>query len=296
MAKRKKKRGWLGLGFLYGLWSALGDGAKRGLLLIAAGLSLFMVMGLGAAVGINRLEASVYSSIRDKYPEASWELVNWPEGLPESARVDIGDAIAPALDADWTDERVCKLLADRLSVSGWIERVEFVRRTSDAHFQIQCEYRQPFAMVQQGDEFYWIDRVGVRLPGVYLYDPRWPFIQGVRRPAPAPGQSWPGRDLRAGLETLMALEPEPFQHQITAVLVNNYAGRADARLSHVELATDRMGGRILWGSAPGEEVEENSVAKKVAILRENYRQTGRIDADHQVIDISTFANSFTVPG
>ena len=46
----------------------------------------------------------------------------------------------------------------------------------------------------------------------------------------------------------------------------------------------------------GFEVEENLAPQKLALLRQNYAQTGRADAGHAVIDISTFPDRFHIPG
>ena len=46
---------------------------------------------------------------------------------------------------------------------------------------------------------------------------------------------------------------------------------------------------------PVERHTGNSVAEKLAILTENYRQTGRADAGHAVIDISLYPDRFTIP-
>ena len=73
-------------------------------------------------------------------------------------------------------------------------------------------------------------------------------------------------------------------------------GRVDGSASHIDLATDQDDGRIRWGSIPGAEVEENGVDQKLALLRANYRDTGRADAHHPVIDVSTFPDRFAVPG
>jgi hypothetical protein len=151
-------------------------------------------------------------------------------------------------------------------------------------------------MVQQGNDFYLIDRKGVVLPGLFRFDPAWKLVQGVGSPAPGPGEVWPGEDLRAALKLIYLLRDEPFANQITAILVENFDGRMYPRASHIELATDRAGGRIRWGSAPGRELVENRVEEKLAILRENYRRTGRADAHHPVIDVATFPDRFTIPG
>ena len=90
------------------------------------------------------------------------------------------------------------------------------------------------------------------------------------------------------------LGAEPYAAQLTAVLVDNFRSPSRAGRCPIELATDRAGGRIRWGSAPGTELAENSVDEKLAILRENFRSTGRADAGHAVIDISLFPDRFTI--
>ena len=150
-------------------------------------------------------------------------------------------------------------------------------------------------MVQSRDGFVLIDDEGVRLPGRYPYSSSFALIQGVAGRPPAPGQRWETGDVAAGLSLWKLLSAEPFAEQITAVLVHNYGGRQRAEAAHIELATDQAGGRVIWGSAPGEEIEENSAAQKLAILRHNHRLHGRIDAGRPVIDISTFPDRFTTP-
>jgi len=62
------------------------------------------------------------------------------------------------------------------------------------------------------------------------------------------------------------------------------------------LTTDQNGGTIIWGSAPGQELEENTAAQKLAILRSNYARSGRLDSQYRVIDVSVFPDRFIVPG
>ena len=184
----------------------------------------------------------------------------------------------------------------RLTKMAWVAEVNFVRRTAAARFEVSSRYRLPVAMVQQDGDFMLVDNKGVRLPGTYRHEPKWMLFHGVSRPAPQPGTTWDGEDLQAALAVVEALEREAFSDQITAVLVENADGRLDPRRSHIELATDRTGGRIRWGSAPGSELEENTLRQKLAILRANFRDTGRADAHHPVIDVSTFPDRFTIPG
>jgi len=286
-AQRAAKPGW---------WASLGARmharlVRRVWLSVLAASTL-----LAGSVALGKLETHVDAILLRDRPDASVTLENLPAEIAGLAEADIRNQLADFLDRNWTDNHLCRDMARRLGKSPWVRRVEHVRRTSAAVFQIRCDYRLPVAIVQQGSDFLLVDRFAVLLPGVYRYDPGWKLIQGVGAAAPGAGQGWAGADLSAALDILAAIEAEPFSDQITAVLVDNFDGRRDARASHIELATDQAGGRIRWGSAPGRELVENGVEQKLAILRENYHRTGRADAHHPVIDVATFPDRFTIPG
>lgn len=292
---RKRKRKKRGLA-PFRWWSAIDEDYRRravvgGVLLVGAGACL-----VTAAYGLNRLDQHVRTMSLEQHPAATVTFIDLPGHLASFAVDDLYASIDDLQTMLWTDDDLCREMADHLASVGWVERVNFVRKTSDAKVQVSAHYRYPVAMVQQGEAYFLVDGQGVRLPGSYHYDPTWKLVQGVEAAAPAAGRLWPGADIKAGLAVLECVSREPFVYQITAVDVANYAGRRDPYQSHIMLATDRAEGRIAWGSALGQEVEENLPEQKLALLRANYRETGRVDADHRVIDITTFSDRITIPG
>jgi hypothetical protein len=268
---------------------------KRQGLIIGGLAALTFTCAAAGALAFNRLEAYVDQLILSKTPRPTFHFVDLPEPVASLAGVDLQNALEDVRQRPWLDDALCADIASRVEKLGWVESLRYVRRLSGGRFEVSANYRRPAALVQQGSDFVLVDWNAVRLPGTYVFHPMWKLVQGVAGSAPPPGQPWAGVDLKTGLDVLAAIRGEPYANQVTAVLVNNHRGRENPRSPHIALATDRPGGRILWGSAPGYEVEENTVPQKLTILRENFRRTGRADADYLVIDITTFPDRFVVP-
>lgn len=263
-------------------------------------ISFTMAMSLIAAlcyllmIGVNRLDAHVKHNLLSENSEAAIVFLDLPESLERMALDDLYTQISDLLDTSWTRKTFCQEMAERLSYAGWIDKLHYVRRSGNGQIQISAQYRLPVAMIHQSDRLYLIDTYGVRLPGQYRYDTSWRLIQGVSESVPAPGELWEGADVQAGLSVWAFIDQESFTKHIQSVLVNNFGGRINPRATHIELVTDRQKGRIRWGSAPGFELEENTISQKLAILRANYRETGRADAHHKIIDITTYPDHFTI--
>jgi len=223
-------------------------------------------------------------------------FVNLPPELAPYAELELRALLDDLLLRDWVDHRLCRDIAERLARSGWVAEVNHVRRTPDARFEINCRYRLPFAEVRTGENVCLVDREGFRLPGRYERNLRRLLISGVAEPPPEAGSRWTGDDLQAGLAISDQIMKRTFRNQITGVEVENLKGRKNSRRVHIQLLTDRSAGKIGWGSPIGMETEENTAIQKLAILEANYRTTGRVDAGHAVIDVSTFPDRFTIPG
>ena len=272
--------------------AASSGGARlwRAHLLYGVKVSAVVVVLAASGYGLLRMERWVLA-----WPSFSGQprlrLVNTPTEL----QGDLAAAVESLRGRPWSDATICADVAKAIAVVPWVKKVVRVQRLPDGEVEVDCQYRIPVALVQAGDGFYLIDEDCIRLPGQYVYHPALKLIQGVDRPPPPAGECWQGPDLRAAVALIRLLSPEPFVDQIRGVLVQNYGGRRDAGEAHVELATDRTGGRVIWGSAIGEEAEENTVPQKLDILRVNYRRFGHVDAHRGVIDISVFPDRIKTP-
>ncbi len=244
----------------------------------------------GAAWGVGWLEDYVRARPEFLAPPTI-HLANAPDGLEDSIR----SVIDPVIQVGWNEPNLCKDIGQALERSAWVRRVRQIRRYADGSVIVSADYRTPAALVQSGGEFYLLADDGVRLPGRYGYDASLVVVQGTVAGVPGQGERWAGRDVSAALEVIRLLRDMPFFDQVTGVLVGNYDGRRDNREPHIVLATAPAGSRIVWGSAPGEEIEENFPEDKIRILWENFRRWGRIDAGNDTIDVSTFPDRFTIP-
>ena len=289
MAKRKRKTKQPRIE-RFRWWTRRDAADKRALVFAGCRVAVAVAVGmvLGAVLGLRHLDGTVHAAPAFNEP-LTIELVDVPEGLESTLNTNL----AAFRDYSAYDRGVCAKIGRVLDTEPWIRRVKSVRRTRDLTVLVSCEYRLPAALVQLDAEFYLVDDDQVRLPGVYGFEPSLPLIQGVGGTPPPPGDVWPGADLAAGMTLARLIEPEAFADQITGIQVHNYAGRAAQRDAHLVLTTDRAGCRIKWGSAPGEEIEENSAVQKMAILRHNYERFGRADAGFRTIDVSVYADRFT---
>ena len=265
------------------------DAARRSVAPVLKIVFLGMVVAAGW-VGLQRM---------DRWVRSEPQFAGPPRIVLTDVPDDIADQIYERLrmfaDASWSQDSLCRRMTEVLEADPWVAKVIAVKRLPDRIVQVDCEYRVPFAMVQTPTGFVLVDSTGVRLPGVYQYHPSYIFIQGVAASPPPPGQAWETGSVRSGLGLIDLIDREPYSDQITAVMVHNYGGRQDRSAAQLELATDRAGGRIIWGSAIGDEIEENTAAEKLELLRANYERYGRADANRSVIDVSVLPDRTYVP-
>ncbi len=259
----------------------------RGRIKVAAKFIVVIGVVAGAVFGVSVLDTQVRLHPSNQIAPAVVLL-----DVPEAFESRIRNLVDRVSDRPWLDDSLCRDIATELDESPWVRSVHFVRRNSDATLEISADYRDPVALVQIDGNFCLIADDGMRLPGDYQYHPAYVVIQGAASPPPAPGQFWPGDDIVVALDMIRRLKDEPFYDQITGVIISNFNGRESRHDPHIELAAAPSGSRILWGSPPGQEIEEPTFAQKVAILAENDRIWGRIDAKRIQIDVSTYPDRF----
>ncbi|MBN1511148.1 MAG: hypothetical protein JXB13_03970 [Phycisphaerae bacterium] len=290
MSRRKRKKPQTKRSWQTPAWLRVSEEARRRVLRWTALGVAGLVVVVGGGLGLYRLERYALGHARFRQPPVI-EIVGAPPGVEGDILADL-QVVA---QASWSENTLCRSIGRIVEANPWVRKVESVQKFADGRVVVHCDYRRPSALVQYNGLLYLVSQDQVRLPGTYAQDGGLMLIQGVAAAPPPAGEKWHAPDLAAGMTVASRLVAEPFAGQITGVLVHNYGGRVDREEAHIRLATDRAGGTIIWGSAPGEELEENTIAQKIAILRENFRRSGRVDADRHTIDISTHPHQFTTP-
>jgi hypothetical protein len=263
-------------------------------------LILLAGLGVGGAYGLPQLERYVSRLPEYQHPLRA-ELVDLPAWLQGNPHV--ADRIVESAALEKKDRRLDRMLASRLgqriAANGWVKQVRQVSIGADDVIRIGCDYREPVAWVAHGSFFYLVDRDRVRLPGRYTRDELSRdggllTIAGVDKPPPAEGKPWSGADLQAGVKMVRLLRDRPYYNQLTEVVVENYGGRRDRHRSHIQIGTDN-GGRVLWGRAPGEEIDEPNADQKLAHLQGIWREYRRVDMGRPWVDIQVWPDRVIVP-
>ncbi len=270
-------------------WGATGLQSLRSL----AGL-FSLVIVIGAAVyGLERLKGRVYAlpeynppvKVELAEPPAWVEQEQWSPRILSSIRL---DSITSGLD-----EMLVRQVADQINRSGWVAAVKRVTQNMDGTIRIACDYRRPIAMVQTRRGYIPVDRHGVRLPEVYQQVPDgsgWMCLFGVKAETPEVGEPFQGDDAVAAIRLACVLFDQDFARRIVAIDVQNFRGRINKHDTHICLRTlDR--GRIDWGSAIGEEIEEPSVQDKLRTIALYFKK----GSSHAQVDVSVYRNGWIEP-
>jgi hypothetical protein len=232
--------------------------------------------------GLERLRSRVYA-LPQHTPSIRIELADPPEWVTRegwaqqilaglTVDTDHGDAPTPA-----------RQVYDQMTQRGWVSDVRCVTQDVDGTVRIICEeadYRRPIAMMMLQGKYVAVDRSGVRLSTVYdrvEVNSGWMRIFGAEAAAmPAVGEPFEGEDAQAAVEIAGMLFNQSFGRRISAIDVRNFRGRRDSRDVHIFLLAwlHNELRRLEWGSAIGEEYDENTAAEKIRNLAGFFQKGG----------------------
>lgn len=245
----------------------------------------------GAVWGLERIKAFVYASPAYRPAAVRMVLADPPDWVVREKWADrILSAVAVPRPETWMDERLTRQVADQLAASGWVKSVSRVVKRMDGTIEIAADYRRPIAMLMTEQGYVPVDRDGCRLPEVYDHvdaNSGWIRIRGVTAPPPKVSAAFdpkiaPDAVAAVRLAALIFDQGWEISSRISAIDVTNFRGRADNRDCHIKLWTPE-GTLIKWGSAIGEEIEENTLAEKLAQIAVMLKRGG----PQAQVDVST---------
>ncbi|MFA5863530.1 MAG: hypothetical protein WC975_02475 [Phycisphaerae bacterium] len=276
-------------------WFGKSNRFNRALSGVLAALIAVGVVG-GVIFGLIYMEKYVERLPVFTTSEVSVCLYNQPAWMSDSlAREILTESFKPIhnqlvqIHQDGKDKDLTRVLTGQLRNNAWVSHVHRIWRSFGGRFVINCDFREPTALVNLDKWCYLIDNAGYLLPGKYKYDTLTNCgmieIDGVNAQVPATGKLWSSDDLQAGLKLVKLISTVPFKSLIKAVDVSNFRGRNDNAAPWLVLLTDRNT-TIHWGKPVGEEHGlETTAAQKLALLAGIYKQCGHIDFNRQYVDI-----------
>jgi hypothetical protein len=249
-------------------------------LLHAVGVVLLAgVVGASIFQGRRYAEAKLLDA--DRTPQIV--LKDAPAWMNDDLKARLRQIATPVSSRSALNHDVLVDISEILRGEPWVKKVKQVRRIYGQRpgdtIEVECDYRQPVALVEDGGYFWMVDADGVKLPERYakgelarvaLADerPKLRVITGVAANAPQAGESWTGPDLRAGIELISLLQTRRFATDVAAVDVTNFAGRHDPQQAQIVLHTLKDF-EIRWGrpvSGAKDFFVEVSVDKKLEHL------------------------------
>ena len=220
--------------------------------------------------------------------------------MSDSLVADLTATATPKSASEPTDRTALVDRALALSGNPWIKHVNSVRRVyrdgPGDTIEVDCVYRAPVALIHWQDGYVYVDAEGVRLPETLTAQqtrgivstgrPMFRVIDGVGLAPAAAGKTWPGADVKAGIELVALLADKPYADQVVKIDVSNYAGRERPNESQINLVT-RYGTQVRWGQPPSSKdfFAEQRIDRKLDAMQQALAQTGRVDMNLPWIDL-----------
>jgi hypothetical protein len=166
------------------------------------------------------------------------------------------------------DDKLTARLTQAFSLHPWIARVAAVRTSYPPRIQVDIEYRRPVAMVEVLGGLLPIDVDGVLLPTEDFSPPdaqNYPRIAGiVSGPLGPLGTRWGDPAVEAAAKLAPVLQPVWTEFRLHHVQLQSRLGPS----AKFVLELVAIGGNtFVWGSPPGSESNDESIAaEKLALL------------------------------
>lgn len=281
-----------------GLWPTVRSGIKP----VVFHLAAIAAVIIAAAVVVRFVRRDVQTRITFIDAPPVVMLANRPAWMSDSLAEQICALAQPAGLHTAFDHDLLVQTAHSLAASPWVRQVRQVRRVYGRRpgdtLEIDCDYRAPVALVHWQSYFWLVDGEGVKLPEQYTaaqvprilvggdHHINIRIIEGVAHAPVESGHHWPGADLAAGLDLVELLYGKDFADDAIKVDVTNFGGRKDDTDAQITLVT-RYGTEIKWGRALGaaDFFAEVSPQQKLDALARIYARYGRLDANHEWIDV-----------
>ncbi len=262
--------------------------------ILRVSLIIVVVLLVGGAVwlahwGVPRLEN--YASRQRQVDVVEVSFHDPPAWMHGDLELSLMLKAQAELSGDPLNREELTAVRQSLLSTGWFSDITQVRRISQHSVEVEGKFVDPYAVVRDRDGDHLIDPFGSLLPRSYPVGgaPQFITVTGVHFPRPPrPGKSWDGGDITAALRMLRVIDHQSWRQQVIEVDVSDYL--QDHR---VDLIT-AQGGRVIWGSPPGEERPLEALADfKLRLLEEQFQRSGYIDAGLPLLDLTRKEGSFT---
>lgn len=274
------------------------ENARRGLALTAT-VVVFSTLALAYLVGVPRLQRT----LGDRLVGGPLRVVfDWPPApakpgttvndtwLPLEIRDELLAVAHQELERapDLFTASGLKGVGEALLKTGWFDRIDAIRRENGGIVHIVGVWRAPAAVVRHGNIDYLVASAAQILPLAYPRDAsgRVVIVGGQMPPAKAGGRvvqggTWPGADVKAGLDLLTFISAKPWRNQIAAVDVSEYLS-----LRRLTLVT-KWNGRVIWGGSPSDALP-GEVPAKAKLVRMDIlaKEFGQVDAKRRAVELA----------
>lgn len=213
--------------------------------------------------------------------------ITWPDWMGGPIREQLSELLRDELSSDPLDDIGLHNAADRLLQTGWVAKVNTIRRETGNVVRLAATFRVPVALVRSGDKDHLVATGGELLPIAYPAGSITTFriIVGAKSAAPEVfGEPWAGGEVQAAIALMGYLQPTDAYSQVWGIDTTDFA-----KSKRLTIVTDQQT-RVLWGASPADwkpgEPPAATKLKWLLGLRGNQQFGKRIDAGRSMIDLT----------